>query len=63
MGRGSTVDCDFWGSIVALPSGPGGAQAENENDFGACCRLPEKPPSVNKIILNVAKCGVIGLLY
>ena len=37
MGRGSTVDYDFWGSIVALPSDPGGAPDENENDFGACC--------------------------
>lgn len=38
----------------------GGGLAENENDFGAI--YARKPPSVNRILLNVARCCVIEVL-
>jgi len=47
--------------LVEYRSYPSGVQGgASENDFGAF--LPEKPPLVNRILLNVAECCVIELL-
>jgi len=40
-------------------SGGAGAPAESENDFCALF-LSEKPPLVNRILLNVAKCCALA---